>query len=364
MNKRLLAFITVLSIIVFACNETTETAPNLQPDTAQVVDAQPKADRILAIDVTEAADGDYDHAVTKAMNAGAEALSLSLFWDDLETAPGEYNPDPNWLEIANAYYPTRGIAVDLVLNPIDTNQNRLPEDLKGLPLDDSAVIERFNKLQDYVFSQTPNLDIVAYSIGNEIDGYLGTDEKKWAEYTAFYKATSAHAKSLHPNIVVGTKGMFDGITRNAANYFQRINKYSDAVFVTYYPLNSDFTVHEPNTVHEDFEKLIKLYPEKEIYLLELGYPSSADCDSSEKKQAQFISETFQAWDSHAEQIKVINFAWLNEISPESIKEYEKYYGFSNRGFAAYLGSLGFLNYDGSEKLAYGRLKAEAQARGW
>ena len=134
--------------------------------------------------------------------------------------------------------------------------------------------------------------------------------------------------------------------------------------VTYYPLNGDFSVREPAVVHEDFDKLTKAYLEKPIYILEAGYPSSKDCDSSEAKQAEFITETFRAWDSHAEKIVLISFSWLNDISPASVDELEGYYGFSNRGFAAYLGSLGLLNYDGSEKSAFRQLKAEAEARGW
>ena len=362
--KRVAFFILIFAFITVACGETAEVAPDPTLAPVKITDALPKADRILAINVTDPADGDYDAAISTAMEAGAEAVSLSLFWDDIEIAPGEYNPNPNFLEIANIYYPTRNIALDLVITPIDTNQNRVPDDLKDLPFDNPEVIARFNKMLDYAFTQIPNLDLISLSIGNEIDASLGTNAQKWAEFTAFYVATSAHARTLHPNLVVGTKGMFDGVAGDSANYFQEINAHSDAVFVTYYPLNGDFTVREPNTVHEDFEKLVNLYPEKEIYLLELGYPSSEVCDSSERKQAQFITETFQAWDTHAAQIKVINFAWLYDVSPETVDGYEDYYGFSNRGFAAYLGSLGFLNYDGSEKSAYGRLKSEAEVRGW
>ncbi len=362
--KRLLLFIIVLTLISFACDESAEVAPDPKPVSIEVTNAQPKGDRILAIDVTDPANGDYDAAINTAINAGAEAVSLSLFWDDIETAPGEYNPEPNFLAIANAYYPTRGIAVDLVINPIDTNQNRLPKDLQDLPFDDHAVIERFNKLLDYVFTQIPDLNLVAFSIGNEIDGHLGTDARKWEEYTNFYTATSAQARTLRPDLVVGTKGMFDGMTGDSAAYFQKINEYSDAIFVTYYPLNSDFTVRDPDIVHEDFAKVVAAYPSKKIYFLELGYPSSDKCNSSEEKQATFVAETFQAWDTHAEQIKVISFSWLNDVSPESVEEYEKYYGFSNRGFAAYLGSLGLLNYDGSEKAAFWQLKAQAEGRGW
>ncbi len=362
--KRLALFFLTLTLTALACDESAEIAPSPQPASVQIADAQPKGDRTLAIDVTDPADGDYDAAISTAIDAGAEAVSLTLFWDELENAPGEYQPDPNWLEIANAYYPTRKIALDLVINPIDTNQARLPKDLQSLPFDDPEVIARFNHLLDYVFTQIPDLDLVTFSIGNETDGYLGTNEKKWDEYTAFFAATSAHARSLRPDLVIGTKGIFDGITGDNASHFQKINAYSDAIFVTYYPLNNNFTVREPDTVHEDFAKITAAYPDKDIYFLELGYPSSKKCDSSEEKQAEFIAETFHAWDTHNEQVKMINFAWLNEIPSSAVKEFENYYGFSNRSFASYLGSLGFLNEDGSEKASYRQLKAEAEARGW
>ena len=362
--KRFALFIIALALISLACGESAEIAPDPKLAPVKITDAQPKGERILAIDVTDPADGDYDAALSTAIDAGAEALSLSLFWDDLERAPRQYEPNPNFLEIANAYYPTRNIAVDLVINPIDTNQALLPEDLQNLPFDDPAIISRFKNLLDYIFTQIPALNLVSLSIGNEIDGYLGTDAQKWAEYTAFYAATSAHARTLRPDLVVGTKGLYDRVIGDSVAYFQEINEYSDAIFVTYYPLNGDFTVRDPSTVHDDFAKVIAAYPDKEIYFLELGYPSSEKCDSSEAKQAEFIAETFKAWDTHTDQIKTINFAWLNEIPPSSVSELENYYGFANKGFAAYLGSLGFLNKDGSEKAAYGQLREEAKARGW
>ena len=183
--KRFALFIIALTLISLACGESAGIAPGPTLAPVKITDALPKQDRILAIDVTDPADGDYDAALSTAIDAGAEALSLSLFWDDLEKSPGVYEPNPNFLEIANAYYPTRNIAVDLVINPIDTNQARLPEDLENLPFDDPAVIERFKNLLDYIFTQIPDLDLISLSIGNEIDGYLGTDAQKWAEYTAF-----------------------------------------------------------------------------------------------------------------------------------------------------------------------------------
>ncbi|NOY99848.1 MAG: hypothetical protein GXP40_11735 [Chloroflexi bacterium] len=363
--KRVLLILLTLALTALACGEQTAAVTPAPLDApAAVGEVVPKGGRILSIDVTDPADGDYDAALRAALSAGAQAVGLSVFWDDIETAPGEYQPNPNFLEIANAYYPARRTAIDLVLNPIDTNQLRTPADLRDRPFDDPEVIARFNKLLDYVFAQIPDLELVSLSIGNEIDAYLGTDADKWAQYQAFFEAASAHARELRPGLVVGTKGMFDGITGESAAYFQAINAHSDAVLATYYPLNADFTVRDPSVVTDDFAALAAAYPGKPIYLLEAGYPSSPDCDSSEEKQAQFVHEVFRAWDAHADQIIVISFTWLNDIPPASVNELESYYGFSNRGFAAYLGTLGLRAYDGTDKAAFIQLKDEAKARGW
>jgi hypothetical protein len=100
---------------------------------------------------------------------------LAVYWDELETEPGVYNPNPNWLEIANLYYPAQDIQVSLTISVIGTNNLRLPPDLADKSFDDPAVIARFNNLLDYVAVQIPNLTLNSLAIGNEIDIYLGTD---------------------------------------------------------------------------------------------------------------------------------------------------------------------------------------------
>jgi hypothetical protein len=47
-----------------------------------------------------------------------------------------------------------------------------------------------------------------------------------------------------------------------------------------------------------------------------------------------------------------------------VKDFEKYYGSSNRSFAEYLGSLGLRTYIGKDKPAFKTLIEEAKARGW
>jgi hypothetical protein len=136
--------------------------------------------------------------------------------------------------------------------------------------------------------------------------------------------------------------------------------------ITYYPLQSDFTVRDPGVVHADFDRVLSLYPGRPVIFTEAGYPSSPDCSSSEEKQAAFVRNIFRAWDAHADQIRGVAFLWLHDISPESVATLTSYYGLHARGFRGYLSSLGMRTYPGvgRDKPAFAALAEEAKARGW
>ncbi|MEA3336702.1 MAG: hypothetical protein U9R25_12380 [Chloroflexota bacterium] len=276
--------------------------------------------------------------------------------------PRRIQPGPNWLAIANIFYPTQDTALSLTISVIDTTSARLPADLAGKPFDDPEVIQRFNGLLDFVATQTPDLTLATLSIGNEVDGYL--NGKQWAQYQEFFRATSAHARQLWPDVPVGAKAMFDGLTGDAQEPLMALNQHSDAIFVTYYPLDRDFTVKEPDIVLADFDAISQLYPDRSIYFLELGYPSGEDNDSSQAMQAEFVRQTFQAWDAHQDQVKLISFTWLTDIDPAAVKGYERYHGISGKGFASYLGTLGLRTYNGEDKDAFRALNDETKRRGW
>ncbi len=362
-QRWLFTFLLLLSI---GCGETavSPTQPIAEITPLPTDNAVPKGERILSIDVTEADDSDFDTALNQAKAAGADTISLTVFWDDIEISPETYEPDPNWLEIANLYYPSKDMQVTLTLPVIDTTTTRLPQDLAGKPFDDPAVIARFNKLLDYIAIQTGDMTLVSLSIGNEVDIFLGTDGEKWGEFERFFAETAVHARTLWPNLPIGSKTTFDGIAGDPAPFIQSLNQHSDVVLITYYPLNSRFAVRPPSVVHDDLQTMADSFPNQPIYLLEVGYPSGTGNNSSQVKQTEFIHELFLAWDNHAEQIQLIDYTWLTDISPDSVKELTGYYGLSDDGFASYLGTLGLRLFDGQEKAAYRQFLLEAKARGW
>jgi hypothetical protein len=251
-----------------------------------------------------------------------------------------------------------------MIGPIDTNNLRLPVDLADKAFDDPEVIERFKRLLDYVFSQIPDLELSSFSIGNEIDGFLSTNKEMWQQYTNFFQEVFAYAKTKRPNLLVGSKIGFSGLTVSAYDLSQTLIRVSDVVMVTYYPIKPDFSVREPKVVHQDFAKLVDLFPNKPIYILEAGYPSSERLVSSEEKQAEFMREIFRAWDTHASHILVLDFLWLHDLPFAVVEELGVYYRFDDKNFLAYLATLGFRTHEGQDKEAFLVLQQEAKLRGW
>jgi hypothetical protein len=289
-------------------------------------------------------------------------VELAQQWDEIEPQAGQLTNQ--WLDVANAYYPQVGVRLVISLNPIDTSSSRLPNDLKGKPFDHPDVISRYKKAVDYVLSRLPDSTLVAFSIGNEIDGVLGADSTKWAQYARFFQATADHVRRKKPNVPVGAKVMLPSVIGDRRRQVQAVNRHADAVFVTYYPLKSDFRVKAPTVVHDDIDAVVKLYPDKPIYFLEAGYPSSTHLGSSEQQQAEFVREIFKVWDGHATKIRAMNFIWLHDISSAEVNNYRKYYGVNARNFGEYLGTLGLRTHDGMDKKAFTMLQREASARGW
>lgn len=137
--------------------------------------------------------------------------------------------------------------------------------------------------------------------------------------------------------------------------------------MTYYPLESNFTVKAPTAVTGDFDTLVTLYPDttKPIFVVECGYPSSQSCNSSLQLQQSFIANVFSAWDLQYNHIRAITFFSTTDYSPEEVDTLVKYYGLTNDTiFAGYLGSLGLQTYtlNGTSKPSYNELRCELNSR--
>ncbi len=372
-RRHVLTGVAVLAIVVVGLRLSTgkiggpcpveETAPSEGCESCPVPPGPlPRSGRLLGIDVTVPQEGSYDDAFMVARSAGMEFTTLSLGWDELEPAPGQY--DDELLDIANAFYPTTGTKLALTITVIDTVTLRMPPDLDGSGFDDPEVVSRFNALLQHVFERLSDVDVFVLSIGNEVDSYLADDELLWRQYTEFFRQTAEHARELRPGMDVGVTMQFYGLTRDAIEQAQSLNEHSDAVLLTYYPLNADFTVRPPWQVDEDLGRVAALYPDRTAMLLECGYPSGVGAGSSDELQADFVRQVFAAWDHRALWLRVLCFTWLHDRSPGDIESFSRYYGSEDEQFLKFLATLGLRTHDGHPKAAFDVLQTEACVRGW
>ena len=367
-------FIVVFAIIVLVsllfgenknntATNNTEMPKYKSEQSQQLAKNTPKSrgNRLLGLDITEGKIG-FEKAFALAQGVSVGVVELPISWDDNE--PGARQYIGGWLPIANQFYPKAGIKLAISINPIDSNNLRLPTDLKNKSFNDPEIIERYKEFVDFAAKQLPDSYVLSVSIGNEVDLYLGSSEKSWQEYTEFFAAVAPHVREKFPHAVVGSKITYDGVV-NLNDKVQRFNKYADVVQTTYYPFKQGgFIVRDPATVHEDFKHIVNLYPNKKVYFAEIGYPSGALNGSDETKQADFIRETFAAWDTYADKIPFLNFQWLHDTSPETVATWQEYYGLKDTGFASFLGTLGLRTYDGKDKQAFVALGEEIRRRGW
>lgn len=324
-----LRFIALIAALLWACG----------PVTAQE----------LSIDVTEAEGEDFDQAIDAAVLAGATVTSLSLFWDDLEAAGGEYAPKDDWPTIANGYYPDKDLALTLSLSVIDTLADRRPEDLRGLAWDDPVVIRRFAKHLEQVFRRLEDVEIRAISIGNEVDGYLRKPADIRA-FATFMNKARAQINRFRAGVPVGTKLTFGALKREPYSWSPLISQ-SDAVMVTYYPLKADFSVQSNDQVRQDLRQMLNFAARRPLYILEAGYPSEG-CGAGQDGQLEFVQTLLDEAGQEKARIPLISLTWLSDIPDAQVEDYVSYYGVEFACFRSYLASLGLRDRTGLPKLAY------------
>jgi len=314
--------------------------------------------------VSEAGDGDFGRAFGHAMSVGAGAVGLSLAWDEIEARPGVYKN--RWLPIANAFYGPRKTRVSLVIQIVDTVRARLPKDLEGKAYDDPKVIARLKRCLTWVLTQVKDVRLTSLSLGNEIDGVLGTDAKAWAAYTRLFEAGRAHVRKTRPRLPVAATMMYAGLVGRTKGWARRLNREADVVLVTYYPLRADFRIQPLKHLDEVFKTLTTLYPKKPIHFGEIGCPSGAVLGSSLAHQEAFIRRLFVLWDRYAARVPLISYCWLTDTSAAALRTYETYYGSKDPRFLDYLATLGLRTNagHGADKPAFKALRAAAKARGF
>ena len=295
--------------------------------------------------------GDYGEVLAAIDGIGADATSLTLYWDDL-VKDGAYVADPDWPTIAEAVYPRHDIRIQLTFAVIDTLTDRRPRELQGLAWDDPRVVRGFALMAEETLSRMPNVDFVSVAVGNEVDGHLRGD--KVNEYARFFEQAKSALNAIRPDVPVTVKVTWPGL-RNQPE-LRALAKQGDALSITWYPMDAHFHFRAPDEALEELREMAAT-ANGPWELSEVGYPSNGCGASSEKAQAIFHTGLTTASGAYPD-LTLIQRVWSHDISSAEVSAYSDYYKSNADCFRAFLGSLGLRTGRDRAKPAFKALKAK------
>lgn len=315
---------------------------------------EPKPKGVLGVAIGPSSQ-DYGTSLEEALADGLGVYEIPQQWKQYRSPANR-----SVLGQLHSLMKKHRVPVILSLNPLDTMENQIPSELQSRDFDDPLFIKRYNQFVDDTLAALPGLRMVSISVGNEVDILLGTNPRKWKQYTHFFTQAKAHIGKVRPKVPVGVKLTYNAFKDHPKLVRELVSK-SDRVMVTYYPVDND-RVRDPKVVKSELAALVRAYPKKKIQLCEVGYPDSKRLGSSQARQAQFVGAVFSTWDK-LPQIELVNFVWLNDMTPAATNQLKTVYG-KNAPLVHFLASLGLRTHKGQAKLAYARWKKEAKARGF
>lgn len=359
---------------------------------------QPRGDRLLGWDILdESPDSDFGENYGLVFDIGADFHSIHLAWSSLEPSGsgdrgGDTFVDPEdslvaVAEFVTAVRETTGdpFKVSLTLRPIDATGKTVPSDLWTQSFGsetDTRMADRFIRLlKDHVFKTIPPDYLTSLQIGNEIDQYDTSGERDsfWTDYGWFLhhvkRALASDPETM--NLPIGFTVTLPGIahsTEAARAPFVGLGAAVDVIGVTYYGNTKSswqIAILSKEAILADLRTFTQSFPDRSVYLQELGFQTSPLNLSSEIEQARFFRNFFEAWDILRERIPLVNIVRFNDHSVDAAEAEAVSYQIGPersdyRNFVEYLRTLGIRTHGNTGRLkpAYRILKIEANSRGW
>lgn len=313
---------------------------------ALVFSSAAAAEPVVSLAGTLPASGDYGEVLAAMDQLGAEATSLTLYWDDLQPGGHDDAANPDWPAIAQAVYPPRGIRIQLTFAVIDTLADRRPAALRSLAWDDPRVSAEFAALATEVLSRMPDVDLVSVAIGNEIDGHL--TDAAIDEYARFFERGRAVIRSIRPEVPVTTKITWPGLRSRPA--LRALAHRGDGVSITWYPMDAAYHFATPHTALRELAEMAAM-ADGPWELSEVGYPSHGCGASSPQTQAHFHARLSVAA-AQEPNLRLLQRVWSHDISTPEVAAYAEYYQTNASCFTAFLASLGLRTAHNTPKPAF------------
>ncbi len=311
--------------------------------------------------VSATADAD---AILLALSSGARALVVERDWSELASPTAE-PPTPAWHEIEQicSLLSEQRRVLFLSVKTVEATADRRPADIVGTAWNQAPTRQELHQLVDQVYAVCG--DALGYlSLGLEVDRYLDSHVSLSPPFTQFALDASDYART-HParptQAAIGwtwTAGAWlvnDGMKETNA-----LVEASDAVMLTYTPLDASGHAAVPGNVATDLSMLadkIKTHP---IVLQRAVYPSSELIGGSEAAQAQFIDALFGAVVAHRARFPFVGAGLLHDPSPEQCVAYAQAQGDPQSAelYAAWC-SVGLRDRQGAAKPAFSSFIAAA-----
>lgn len=291
---------------------------------------------------------------------GMNLFGFSANWKDLELSPYEFDLQANPINpltlLIPKYPQVKGVV--FVLKMIDTNWKPMPKDLETKSFDDPEVLRRFDALIDAIAVEPSTKRITHILLGNELDGYLGQHPEETEAFEVFYNRALLRIHQKLPGVKVGTIFTAGGILGNVniANFFNKINRYSDFIDYTYYPVHElkrgnisvDWQMMPVSEIENNLTDLAKHAGNKPFAFTEIGYSSSPINNSSEEKQAKFVQEMFRILSPYQKkgQIDFILYSFMYDAPPNFTEPYAREQGFkASKEFHAFMDNIGLRSYE-------------------
>jgi hypothetical protein len=321
---RKLTFLPLLAMMLFfsSCEEENEQVPVIDSVSAPMplLAEGNKIGTIIGFnpsnppETTDSIEDRWDEAVQAGMQIGR----LQIDWPELEPQPGVY--DKEALENRLKEYDEQNLQTFLLISAYDSEDPVVPSDLEGLKFNDPELIDRFNKLMNWVIPMLVEYNGYIISISNEADNSFGELPNLHNEILTFLKEVKTHIHSINENMAV-TVTIAEGNLGIGKPGIKEIVKECDVACWNFY--GSEFIAEAPYylpqdeaEIRKDIQRMLDYSGEKQIVIQELGMWSGSDVLSSSNEIQRKFFEIFFSEMKKEDRIRAAYVFQLVDWSPE------------------------------------------------
>jgi hypothetical protein len=260
----------------------------------------------------------------RVLAAGSRGVTLRFGWHELVEPSGAARAEvwDTLSQIAELYREDEA-SVLLAIDIVSAQSDERPLALKGSAWNSPALAAALEVLIARAFS-TFGKELTHLCIGNESDRFLAAASA--AERTGFVELATQtldrarQHPSRPPELAVGVGVSAEGVLSGAMDELAALIAASDALMVTYRPLDAAFRARPPSMLRSDLTKLVDALQEdgaspKPIVLRGVAYPSASQAGSSLEQQAAFYEALLQELLVRRESIPFVAIDGLDDPAP-------------------------------------------------